>query len=262
MELNLRVTLTEKTTEILLDKHRLTITITQSDLKQKPQPAQAIYLTAAKNQVDLITETAPTAKDLKKTLIVISSTDWQTEPTYLKRQLIQAAHQAGRLTELEGEKIPQNLAALAALTAQISQDVQLVLQKFGYSLGQDQKKKGGKPRHKWTKEIAAIPFYVDYSDSTATVFWHKRTEMLIKAGAKLKTEVPLNKDGSVGFSARFAQKLRSEHQAEFKDGYTTADIVLKSVNEVGLFLYFGGTNSWLQLKDENGKSINEWTVVS
>ncbi|GBG94699.1 hypothetical protein LFYK43_11580 [Ligilactobacillus salitolerans] len=259
MVLNLRVTLTEKSTEILLDQHRLTITITQSDLKQTPQPTQAIYLTTAKNQVDLITETAPTAKDLKKTLIVISSTDWQTEPTYLKRQLIQAAHQAGHLTELEEEKIPQNLAAL---TAQISQDVQLVLQRFGYSLGQDQKKKGGKPRHKWTKEIAAIPFYVDHSDSKATVFWQKRTEMLIKAGAKLKTEVPLNKDGSVGFSARFAQKLRSEHQAEFKDGYTTADIVLKSVNEVGLFLYFAGTNSWLQLKDENGKSINEWTVVS
>lgn len=39
------------------------------------------------------------------------------------------------------------------------------------------------------------------------------------------------------------------------------DIVLKSVNEVGLFFYFVGINSWLELVDENGKILNEWIVV-
>ncbi|MFD1900942.1 hypothetical protein GQR36_14845 [Enterococcus termitis] len=46
-----------------------------------------------------------------------------------------------------------------------------------------------------------------------------------------------------------------------KNYVTTDDIILKSVNEVGLFLYFGGTNSWLELTDKDGKTINEWTVV-
>jgi hypothetical protein len=55
--------------------------------------------------------------------------------------------------------------------------------------------------------------------------------------------------------------LRSEHADDIQDFVTTRDIVLKSVNEVGLFLYFGGINSWLVLKDEAGKSINDWTIV-
>ncbi|MGC3359859.1 hypothetical protein ACPTKX_16425, partial [Enterococcus faecalis] len=74
-------------------------------------------------------------------------------------------------------------------------------------------------------------------------------------------EAPLNKDASVGFSASFGEKLRDERKGQFKDLVTTEDIVLKSVNEVGLFLYFAGTNSRLELVDENGKTLNEWTVV-
>ena len=85
--------------------------------------------------------------------------------------------------------------------------------------------------------------------------------MLIKAGATMMPEAPLNKDGSVGFSARFGEKLRDERKGQFKDFVTTEDIILKSVNEVGLFLYFAGTNSWLELVDKNGKTLNEWTVV-
>jgi len=41
----------------------------------------------------------------------------------------------------------------------------------------------------------------------------------------------------------------------------TADVKLRSVNEVGTFLYFAGTNSWLQLKSPEGKTLNELTVV-
>lgn len=83
--------------------------------------------------------------------------------------------------------------------------------------------------------------------------------MLIKSGATLMPKAPLNKDGSIGFSAKFGEKLRDEHKAHIKNFTTTQDIVLKSV---GLFLYFAGTNSWLELVDENGKSLNEWTIVT
>lgn len=121
-------------------------------------------------------------------------------------------------------------------------------------------KKGGKPRHKWSKELQDEPFMVDYQGSTATVYWQKRNEVRIEKGATLRQEVPLNKDGSVGFSARLAEKIRQENQSAIKEGRTIEDVVLKSVNEVGMFLYYGGTNGWLQLKDQQGRTLNERTV--
>ena len=74
-------------------------------------------------------------------------------------------------------------------------------------------------------------------------------------------EAPLNKDGSVSYAAKYGDKLRADHQEKISGNKTTADIILKSVNEVSLFLYFGGTNSWLEILDENGKSLDEWTRV-
>jgi|GEM_PF-51023 len=121
---------------------------------------------------------------------------------------------------------------------------------------------GGKARHTWSKEVSEIPFTVDARGAKATVYWPKRGEMLIKKGAQLLQEAPLNKDGSLGFSARGGQMIRDEHKDAIKDFKTTKDVILKSVNEVGLFLYFGGTNSWLELVDKDGKTINEWTVVA
>ncbi|WP_261806528.1 hypothetical protein [Lapidilactobacillus luobeiensis] len=123
------------------------------------------------------------------------------------------------------------------------------------------KKPAAKPRHRWSRAVAAKTFFVDHEQAIAEVVWRKRNEMVIKKGARMKAEAPLNQNGELGFSARFAQQLRQEHQGEFTDFVTTTDIVLKSVNEVGLFLYFAGTNSWLVLKDAEGKSIHDWTVV-
>lgn len=136
-----------------------------------------------------------------------------------------------------------------------------VLQRVGYPIMVVKKAKPAKAQHRFTKEIATIPFYVEDFDAKATVYWQKRQEMVIKAGASLRQEIPLNKDGSIGLSAKMGQQLRSEHPDKIHEGQTVADIVLKSVNEVGLFLYFGGTNGWLVLKDETGKTIDEWTVI-
>lgn len=141
-----------------------------------------------------------------------------------------------------------------------------ILAMLGYTLPQKAepqvtKKPAGKARHRWSKEVSQIPFYVEVDGSQATVIWQKRNEMLIKAGAVLSQVAPLNKDGSVGYATRFAEKIREDHQDKLAAFVTTEDIVLKSVNEVGMFLYFGGRNGWLVLLDENGKSINEWTVV-
>ena len=86
-------------------------------------------------------------------------------------------------------------------------------------------KSSGKAQYRFTKAIAEIPFYVDYDGAKAEVQWLKRNDMVIKKGAVLKQDMPLNQDGSVGFSQKFALTLRQEHaDAIGSDFVTTADI--------------------------------------
>ena len=123
-------------------------------------------------------------------------------------------------------------------------------------------KSSGKAQYRFTKAIAEIPFYVDYDGAKAEVQWLKRNDMVIKKGAVLKQDMPLNQDGSVGFSQKFALTLRQEHADDIgSDFVTTADIHLKSVNEVGHLLYFAGTNSWLILKDQAGQTLSSHAIV-
>lgn len=165
------------------------------------------------------------------------------ETIYVAEKLLQQAEEAGmtNLTEsAERINIPTNhLKRVEEYTTHIL----LVLEKFGIILQTKPKKKPAKAQYRWNKAVSQMEFFVDDFDSKATIIWQKRNEMLIKAGAVMKQEMPLNKDGSVGMSARMAEKIRAENADKFKDFVTTEDIVLKSVNEVGLFLYFAGTNS-------------------
>ena len=123
-------------------------------------------------------------------------------------------------------------------------------------------KSNGKAQHKFKKQLSDMPFYVDYEGSQAIVYWRKRAELVIQRGATMRSTAPLNQDGKLGFSARFAEQLRAEHSTQFENFVTTEDIILKSVNEVGLFLYYGGTNSWLILKNQTGKTIDELSKVN
>lgn len=118
-----------------------------------------------------------------------------------------------------------------------------------------------KPRHKYSATLAEIPFSVNYKGSKATVYWVKRNEFVVKAGATLLEKAPLTKAGIIGFAGKFGLRLRDEHQAEIKNNVLVQDVHLRSVNEVGTFLYFAGTNSWLQLKSPDGKTLHELTVV-
>ena len=144
------------------------------------------------------------------------------------------------------------------------------LDKLGYQFKMTQEtlttsptKNAAKAQHRFSKEIADIPFYIDYNGAKAEVYWLKRSDFPIKKGAVLKQDMPLNQDGSIGFSQKFALSLRQEHAEVIgPDGVTTSDIHLKSVNEVGHLLYFAGTNSWLILKDKTGKSLSSHTIIS
>ena len=117
-----------------------------------------------------------------------------------------------------------------------------------------------KDRHKWSAEISDIEFTFTDRGSFGKVVWQSRKELLLKAGAKLAPDPQLNKDGSLNFSAKVAKTLRADHEDQVVDGVTTEDIVFPSPNELGIFLRFGGDNTWTNLIDENGKSLHEWSV--
>ena len=133
---------------------------------------------------------------------------------------------------------------------------------FVWSISKRESSKPDKARHYWSKEISVIDFFVDHNESKAVCRWQKRNEMLVKKGAVLKQEAPLNKDGSLGFAAKYTLQLRDMNKDKISDFVTTDDIILKSVNEVGNFLYFAGTNSWLVLKDAKGRTIDSYTTKS
>jgi len=116
-----------------------------------------------------------------------------------------------------------------------------------------------KDRHKWNKEVSTIEFTFTDRGSYGKVFWQHRKELLLKAGARLTPDPQLNKDGTLNFSAKFAKTLRADHADKIADGVTTEDIIFPSPNELGIFLRFGGDNTWENLKDKDGKSLHEWS---
>ena len=117
-----------------------------------------------------------------------------------------------------------------------------------------------KDKHRWTKEVSEVEFSFADRGSEGTAVWRKRNELVLKAGAKLTPDPQLNKDGSLNFSARVANTLRDEQADKISDGMTTDDIVFKSPNELGIFLRYGGDDTWKELVDKDGKSLSEWSV--
>ena len=118
-----------------------------------------------------------------------------------------------------------------------------------------------KERHKWSPEIAEIEFTFNDWGSEGKVIWQKREQLLLKAGAKLTKDPELKKDGTLNFSAVVAEKLRADNADKIKEYVTTEDIIFPSPNQLGLFMRYGGENSWISLKDKNGKTLDEYSKV-
>lgn len=263
MTLTTQVTFQKTKTIIFIDT--LDTTITLNNIKSLPKSLtdEAVYLLFEDNKPVLI----GLKKDLKPfkhpnfNLIVEIKTKQDIESIYLKRMLASEALENGLILTDEDEIIvPDNIAKNFNV---LLNSILLILEKMTLSLKIPEKKKTkhAKARHKWTKEVSEKEFFIDTRSSKATVMWIKRNQMLIKKGATMMKVAPLNKDGSVGLSAKMGNQFRSENQDKFKNFVTTEDIILKSVNEVGLFLYFAGTNSWLEMIDKDGKTLHELTVV-
>lgn len=120
----------------------------------------------------------------------------------------------------------------------------------------------GKPRHKWSRELSELTFTAELRGGEGRAVWRKAKELVLLAGAKLTAEPQRNKDGSINFSALMAEKLRADHSGQIGDDLiTTEDIVFPSPNMLGIFLFYGGQNTWQALKDEKGKSLDEWSQV-
>lgn len=191
--------------------------------------------------------------------LVTISVPWDIEGRDLAQQMLEAWQKNALKTAglFEEQKIAANHYPIVANYQELLFEL---LATFGYE-NEKIKAKPAKAQHRWSKKVSEIPFYIDYNNAKGEVVWQKRNEMRLLAGAKLTQEMPLNKDGSVGFSARLTEKLRADYADKISNYTTTEDIVLKSVNEVGIFLYYAGTNGWLVLKDKDGKTIDEYTVV-
>ncbi|MFD1431860.1 hypothetical protein [Lacticaseibacillus yichunensis] len=118
-----------------------------------------------------------------------------------------------------------------------------------------------KARHRFDKKLATTPFYIERNGSRATVYWVAAKEMIVKAGAVLTQEPLMNKDGSPRYGTKYGAKLRDDNAGAIDHFTLTKDVSLRSVNEVGLFLYFGDTNGWLELVDAQSRTLDALTRV-
>ncbi|MEG0284927.1 MAG: hypothetical protein RR494_03215 [Vagococcus sp.] len=263
MSIETRVSFGKTKTTVSIDSFETTIIFKTTKSIPKTLSENNIYLFYLEKALVFIGDQSDLKKhnDIACDSLIEVQTTLDIDSIYLKRLLSNIAIENGiTLPTIEEVSVPSNIEkTFSKLTEAIS----LIIKTMGYSFEKVEKKKAkpAKARHKWTKEVSEKEFYIDTRDSIATVMWIKRNQMLIKKGATMMKEAPLNKDGSVGFSAKMGDKIRSENHDKFSSFVTTEDIILKSVNEVGLFLYFAGTNSWLEMIDKDGKTLNEWTVV-
>ncbi|WP_165038184.1 hypothetical protein [Enterococcus sp. ZJ1622] len=260
MEISFHTTLTPETVKIELEQSKETLLISHT----VPELAEnAFYLFYSQR---VCTGIGKTVRPKTKDTVIMVQLPWDIEADHLMYLLIEQAEEAAMTIEKDPlPAIPENIRK--QLTEE-SEKLTAVLNAFGYLLTRPElssteksKKKPAKARHRWTKEVSEIPFTVNFRGSQATLYWISRNEMLIKRGAKLLKDAPLNKDGSLGYAAKYGEKLRDDHKGKISGATTTDDIIVKSVNEASLLLYFGGTNSWLELVDERGKSMDEWTKV-
>lgn len=147
--------------------------------------------------------------------------------------------------------------------------VLVILQRFGYNILKEENKAkltdtkapNLKARHKWSKEVSNIKFTAKLRGGEGCAIWKSKDELVLLAGAKLVKDPQLNKDGSVNFSAQLTEKFRLDYADKIVDNITTEDIIFKSPNQLGIFLFYGGQNTWQELKDSSGKSLDEWSVI-
>lgn len=118
-----------------------------------------------------------------------------------------------------------------------------------------------KPSYVWNKSLIDQILLVSYKGAKAQLTWNKCNELIILKGVILSEQVPYNKDGSLSIAAKFTKALRDQHQDKISNFTTTSDVMLKSPNEVGHFLYYAGANSWEIIYTNNNQTLEEICLV-
>lgn len=159
MKLYLNVTLSDTETKIVLPAQQLQLTLTDSKVASQTKEA-AVCLLFDQQQLTGIT-TTPLLKQISAPEAALV---WSTSAQLDQQDLALA------LTELTNSVAVKQPTSDKAAQAS-AKTILLVLNRFGYQWQPAKpRKKAGKPRHKWSKELATMPFYLDYGGATATVF--------------------------------------------------------------------------------------------
>lgn len=226
-------------------------------------PEKNVFLLSKKSKIVKISNTTEKLPKLEfDTVILVKFDDENVTSDQFVQYLTNICNENGLKIELENPiKLPK---AVEKQANSITKDLLMGLEAFGFAL-KKKKVATAKAQHRWKKALSEIEFHVDYEGAKATIFWQKSTEMRILAGAKILSDdlLPKRADGTLGFTAKFAQQLRTENadKIDTKTWTTTEDVILRSTNEVGHFLYFAGVNSWLHLVDKDDRTLHELSVV-
>lgn len=271
MEVKLDVYINDSETKIQFDDNKSMIKISDANNFDFNISNQTLYLLLNENNIkyvgQIMDENIRKELDFNKVISIISLSELNLE--YLEYSILKEAIEK-QITlvnkeKLKEPKIPEN--QISDIN-EYKDKILFILKSFGYDLFRikENEKTASKPasakaRHKWTKEIGQIKFTAKLRGGKGEAIWRKKDELVLLSGAKLVVDPQLNKDGSLNFSAQFAQKLRSDYIDKVENNITTEDIVFQSPNQLGLFLFYGGQNTWAELKDSNGKSLDDWSRV-
>ena len=272
MEIKLNVYITDSETNIQFDDSKNIIKILDVSDFEFNVSQSTLYFVLNNNDIRYIGQTIdnylPKEQNFDKVITITVPSEVNLE--YLKYAFIKEAIENGITLVNKQTSIVSKLSDNQKNdTNEYKDKIVFILQNFGYDLFRLKKNvkpidkpHSAKARHKWSKEISKIKFTAKSKGGEGVAIWQSRDELVLLSGAKLVEDPQMNKDGTINYSAQFAQKLRSDHLDKIVDNITTVDIIFPSPNQLGLFLFFGGQNTWIELKDSNGKTLDEWSIVN
>lgn len=263
MEIKLNVCINDSLVDIQFEDEQGSIKIFDSNNTDYNTGKTTLYLLFNNKLIKDINQTIDKSEDFDK--IIEISVPEKINLEYLEYILVEETIK-NKVKLVSKKKItePKISDKQKDDTNEYKDKILYILSKFGYELfkvNENTKVHSEKARHKWTKEISQIKFTAKSKGGEGIAIWKSRNELVLLSGAKLVNDPQLNKDGTKNFSAQLAEKVRSDHSDKIVNNITTEDIVFPSPNILGIFLFFGGQNTWLELKDENGKSLDEWSRI-
>ncbi len=270
LKIKLNVMITDNETIIQFDNNKNILKITDAESFKSNSDKQEIYLLMKEKQIlNICDSTEKISAKYKYDCVITINTQTEINLQYLKYILVE---QSMKIEIKVDNKILKEVEIQENKIDSVNEyknKIMFILKKFGYNLFEindsnaekEEKTPQGKTRHKWTKEISKIKFYLNSKGGEGEAIWQKKDELVLLAGAKLVETPQTNKDGKINYSAKFAQKIRNDHSDKIVNNKTTEDIIFDSPNMLGMFLFFGGQNTWQELKDENGKTLDDWSKI-